>query len=115
MPDEVITDSVRATASGDSTCSPVTGLTPPLASVAAITARSRARDQDRALPEIDVEHRVDIVFHDAVIAQHPADGAVAVAGRGLGLIDGFVDIELASGEAAEHGRISSKASAPFAA
>ena len=42
MPDDVITDKVRATASGDTTRSPVTGLTPLLASVAAITARSRA-------------------------------------------------------------------------
>jgi len=42
MPDDVITESVREIAYGVSTCSPVTGLTPRLASVAAITAMSRA-------------------------------------------------------------------------
>ena len=40
--DDVITDSVRATMCGVITCTPVTGLMPRLASVAAITAISRA-------------------------------------------------------------------------
>ena len=42
MPEPVMIESVRATVYGCITASPVTGLTPLLASVAAMTARSRA-------------------------------------------------------------------------
>ena len=42
IPHVAITDSTRATWDSASARSPVTGFTPPLASVAAITARSRA-------------------------------------------------------------------------
>ena len=49
--------------------------------------------QDGALPEIDVEHRVDVLLDHGVGAQEIGDRAVAVAGRAFGGIDGFVDVE----------------------
>ena len=59
-------------------------------------------DQDRALPEIDIEHRIDVVLHDTVVAQQAGDGAVAVAGGASPRREhGVVDVELAPGEAAE--------------
>ena len=58
-------------------------------------------DQDGALPEVDVEHRVDVVLHDQIVAQQPGDGPVAVAGRALGGMHRLVDAELAPGKAAE--------------
>jgi hypothetical protein len=42
MPQLPISDSAFRVTSADTTCSPVTGLVPPLATVAAINARSRA-------------------------------------------------------------------------
>ena len=59
------------------------------------------RHQDRALPEIDFQHRADVVLDDGGVAQEIADRAVAVAGRAFGGVDRFVDIELAPGKPAE--------------
>ncbi len=53
------------------------------------------------MPEIDVQHRGDVVRDHGVGAQQIADRAVAVAGGALGGIDRLVDVELAAGEAAE--------------
>jgi hypothetical protein len=44
-------------------------------------------DQDRALAEIEIDHRVDRAGERADIAQEVADRAVAVAGLGLRAID----------------------------
>ena len=52
-------------------------------------------DQNRALPEIDVERGLDLLVDDAEIEQQVRDGAVAVAGAPLRLVDGLVDRELA--------------------
>ncbi len=60
--------------------------------------------QHRTLPEIDVEHGVDVALDHGVIAQQISDGAVAVAGFALGLEYRFVDVERAAGEAAECGK-----------
>lgn len=60
--------------------------------------------QHRALPEIDVEHGVDVALDHGVIAQQISDGAVAVAGFALGFEHRFVDVERAAGEAAERGK-----------
>src|SRR5664280_883209 len=54
-----------------------------------------------ALLEIDVEHLGDVALDDGIVMQQKGDGAVAVAGRPLGLEDGLVDAELAAGEAAQ--------------
>ena len=57
--------------------------------------------QDRALPEVDLQHGSDIVRDDGVGAQQIADRPVAVAGQALGRIDGVVDVELAPGKPSE--------------
>ena len=57
--------------------------------------------QDRALPEIDFEHRIDVAPDHAGVAQQIADGAIAVACRALGSIHRFVDAEFAPGKTAE--------------
>jgi hypothetical protein len=54
-----------------------------------------------ALPEINLKHRADMILDDTGVAQQIADGAVAVAGRTFGGIDGFVDPEFAPGKPAE--------------
>ena len=59
------------------------------------------RHQDGALPEVDVQHRADIVLDHGVSAQEIADCAVAVAGQALGGINGVVDVELAPGKPAQ--------------
>ena len=59
------------------------------------------RHQDGALLEIDVEHLGDVAVDAGIVAQQKGDGAVAVAGRTLGLEDGLIDAELAAGEAAQ--------------
>ena len=53
------------------------------------------------MAKIGVEHGVDIAFDDAVIAQHPGDGAIAVARGALGGVDFIVERELAAGEIRE--------------
>ncbi len=53
------------------------------------------------MPEIDFQHLGDIVLDHGVGAQEIADRPVAVSGRALGGIDGFVDAKLAPGEATE--------------
>ena len=62
-------------------------------------------DQHRALPEIDVEHRDDVVRDDRVGPEQIADRAVAVAGLAFRRVDGFVDGEVASGKPAERSLI----------
>ena len=59
------------------------------------------RHQDRALLEIDVQHRGNVIFDHRIGAQEIADCPVTVAGRALGGIDGFINAEFTSGEAAE--------------
>ena len=56
------------------------------------------RHQDGALPEVDIQHRADIVLDHGIGAQEIADCAVAVAGQALGGINGVVDAELAPGK-----------------
>ncbi len=100
MPQVVITLSTRSTYSRSSARSPVTGLTPPLARVAAIRLRSRQSTRDRALAEVEVEGELGVLLEDPEAAQHVADRAVAVAGVALGLVDRGIDRQLAAGEAA---------------
>ena len=50
-----------------------------------------AVDQHRALPEVQVEHRLRRIAQDLVVAQHVADGAVAMAGAALGFEHRFVE------------------------
>ena len=57
-------------------------------------------DQNRALPEIGLQHRVDIVLDDGGVAQQIADSAVAVAGHAFGRKDRLVDSEFSSGKSA---------------
>ena len=42
-----------------------------------------AVDSDRALPEVEFQRGLGVVVDDAEVAQHVADGAVAMAGRAL--------------------------------
>ena len=46
-----------------------------------------AGDRDRALLEIQIDHRVGRLGQDVEIAQHVADGAVAMAGLALRTVD----------------------------
>ena len=59
--------------------------------------------QNGALAEIDVQNVVNVTVNDGIIAQQIGDGAVAVPGCALGGKHGFVDAEIAAGEAAERG------------
>ena len=65
MPQVVITLSTRSTTSGSNTRSPVRGWTPPLASVAAISARSRQSTCERALAEVELDGRVRVAVDHA--------------------------------------------------
>lgn len=58
-------------------------------------------DEDRTLPEIDIEHIRHVVDDHAIGAQQITDRPVAIARRALGRIDRLVDVELAAGEAAK--------------
>src|SRR4029077_271301 len=60
------------------------------------------RHEHRALPKIDIEHRVDIALDDAVIVQEVGDRAISIAGQALGGEYPFIDGEIASRKAAEH-------------
>nr|WP_246011504.1 hypothetical protein [Nocardia mexicana] len=54
----------------------------------------RARDAERALPEIVVEGEIDGIDHIAEARHQIRDGPVAVAGAQLGFGDHAVDVEL---------------------
>ncbi len=82
--------------------SPVTGLTPLLASVAAIMARSRALTRIAALPEIEIEMLGDRLLDHAGVELQICNGAVSVTRRALRLEHFLVDRQLAAGVAAEH-------------
>ena len=68
------------------------------ASVAAHHRQVAAGHQDRALPEIDVERRLGLVVDDAEVEQQVGDGAIAVAGPALRLVDRLVDRQLPAGD-----------------
>ena len=53
------------------------------------------------MPEIGIQHGIDVVLQHQIIAQQPGDRAVAVAGERLRGVHGVVDVELAAGELAE--------------
>jgi hypothetical protein len=53
------------------------------------------------LPEIEVEHLFGVALDHAGIEHQVGDGAVAVAGFGLGAIDRLVDLEPSPGEGRE--------------
>ena len=73
-----------------SACSPVTGFLPMFASVARHRRQIAAGDEDRALLEVDVERGLGLVVDQIEVQQQVGDGAVAVAGAPLGLVDGLV-------------------------
>ena len=56
-----------------------------------------AGDADRALLEVRLQDLGGLFVDDAEVAQHPADGAVAVAGLAFGPVHVHVDIELPAG------------------
>ena len=58
-------------------------------------------DQDGALPEIGVQHRIDVVLQHQVIPQQPCDRAIAVSSQRFGCVHGVVDAKLAPGKLAE--------------
>ena len=51
-----------------------------------------AGDLHGALLEIGLQNFIRVLVNDAEIPQQPADGAIAVAGLALALIDGVVDL-----------------------
>ena len=57
-----------------------------------------AAHQDRALPKVVLQRGHGLIFDDAEVLQHPGDGAVAKAGVALGLVDRFVDVDIAPHE-----------------
>ena len=79
----------------------MTGLRPMFASVARHHREIARGHQDRALPEVDVERRFGLVVDDAEVEQQVRDGAVAMAGAPLRLVDVLVDRQLAAGDRAE--------------
>lgn len=60
-----------------------------------------AGDRDGALAEVGFDDRLGIGFEDVEIAEHVADGAVAVAGGAFGAVDGFVAGQFTAGVAFE--------------
>ena len=60
-----------------------------------------ARDQDRALAEVEVDDLVGVAVEHAEAPHQPRERAVAIAGAALRLEHLLVDGELAAGEAAE--------------
>ena len=92
-------DRMSLTCRTEKALSLVIGLRPMFASVAPIIARSRAGHQDRALAEVDVERRLDLFVDDAEVQEQVRDGAVAVAGAPLGVVDGLVHRQLPPGDA----------------
>ena len=66
-----------------------------------------AVDQHRALAEVQVEHRLGRIAEDLVVAQHVADGAIAMAGAALRFEHRLVERERATGigrQGADHPR-----------
>ena len=57
--------------------------------------------QQRALPEVEVEMRLDVALDHAGIELEEGDGAVAVAGQAFGAMHRLVHVEVAADEAAE--------------
>src|SRR5262249_45268029 len=53
------------------------------------------------LPEIGIQHRIDVVVEHRIIPQKPCDRAIAVAGLRFGSVHSIVDAELATREQAE--------------
>src|SRR6516165_10938747 len=85
MPELVMMDNVRATTYGFITCSPVSGLTPLLASVAAITARSHA----------------NVALDDGVVAQQISNCAIAIASFALGSKHRLINAQFVSGKSTQ--------------
>ena len=82
--------------------SPVSGLTPPLASVASDHGQVAASDQDRALLEIELERLGHPLAHHAEVEHQVRNGPVAVSGDPLGQENRIVDVQRPPAVAAEH-------------
>ena len=52
-----------------------------------------AGDENRALPEVDVERHFGLVVDHAEVQEQVRDRAVAVAGAAFGLVDGLVHLQ----------------------
>ena len=103
MPQVAITLRTLDTWRSSTARTPVAGLTPLLARVAPIIARSRQVTSMAALVEVEVQHPLGVVADHREVAQQMGDRAVAVPGVALGAVHLLVHPQLAPGVAAEGG------------
>ena len=61
-----------------------------------------AVDEDRALPEVDVDRRARILGEHLVVSQQVTDGAIAMTGARLRLVHGRIDVQPPARMPAEH-------------
>ena len=80
---------------------PVSGMTAHVRERGAHHRQVAARDQDRALLEVEVERRFRLLVDDAEVQEQVRDRPVAMAGPALGFVDRLIDLEPAPGNRAE--------------